>query len=190
MTESGQDGGHGGDGAHGGGDQPQDPYATPHDPYARPQDPYAQPQDPYGRPQDPYPDGSTGATPYPLGVGDQPPYGQPGYGQPAYGQPAYGQPQGYPPGAYPPDHPRATTSLVLGILGIVLCGFAAPFAWRMGKRTVTEIDASNGQLGGRGSAQAGYVLGLIGTILLGLALLLVVVLIVVAIGSIATSANA
>ena len=40
----------------------------------------------------------------------------------------------------------------------------------MGKRTVDEIDASNGQLGGRGSAQAGYILGLIGTILLGLGL--------------------
>lgn len=190
MTDSGHggDGGYGGDGAPGGSDQPQDPYA-------RPQDPYATPQDPYARPQDPYPDASTGATAYPLGVGDQPAYeqpgyGQPGYGQPAYGQPAYGQPQGYPPGAYPPDHPRATTSLVLGILGIVLCGIAAPFAWRMGKRTVTEIDASNGQLGGRGSAQAGYVLGLIGTILLGLAVAFAVILIVIAIGSIAASSNA
>ena len=73
--------------------------------------------------------------------------------------------------AYAPDHPKATTSLVLGILGIVICGIIAPFAWRMGKRTVDEIDASQGQLGGRGPAQAGYILGLIGTILLGLGLL-------------------
>ena len=69
--------------------------------------------------------------------------------------------------AYAPDHPKATTSLVLGILGIVICGIIAPFAWRMGKRAVDEIDASQGQLGGRGQAQAGYILGVIGTILLG-----------------------
>ncbi len=119
---------------------------------------------------------------------NQPPSGeQPGYWQQQSGQPAqdpnaqpqyggqppqapYGQAPGYPM-AYAPDHPKATTSLILGILGIVICGIIAPFAWRMGKRTVAEIDASHGQLGGRGSAQAGYILGLIGTILLGLGLL-------------------
>ncbi|MEP7090218.1 MAG: DUF4190 domain-containing protein [Nocardioidaceae bacterium] len=146
-----------------------------------PQDPYGQ-QPPYGEPpQDPY--------------GQQPPYGQPpGYGQPPYGQPAgygqtqpYGQPPGYPPGAYAPDHPKATTSLVLGILGIVICGIIAPFAWRMGKQTVSEIDASNGRLGGRGAAQAGYVLGLIGTILLGLGLLAIIGVIVVGVIGVATS---
>ena len=31
---------------------------------------------------------------------------------------------------------------------------------------MNEIDASGGQLGGRGQAQAGYVLGIIGTVLL------------------------
>ena len=111
--------------------------------------------------------------------GEQPGYGQQQSGQPAQdpnaqppygGQPPYGQAPGYPM-AYAPDHPKATTSLILGILGIVICGIIAPFAWRMGKRTVAEIDASQGQLGGRGSAQAGYILGLIGTILLGLGLL-------------------
>ena len=102
----------------------------------------------------------------------QDPYAQPQYGAPQpYGQAP--QAPGYPM-AYAPDHPKATTSLVLGILGIVICGIIAPFAWRMGKRTVAEIDASQGQLGGRGSAQAGYILGLIGTILLGLGLLFAV----------------
>jgi uncharacterized membrane protein YjgN (DUF898 family) len=66
----------------------------------------------------------------------------------------------------PQDHPRATLSLILGILGIVVCGIIAPFAWSIGKRTLTEIDESAGRLGGRGMAQAGYVLGLVGTILL------------------------
>jgi hypothetical protein len=81
--------------------------------------------------------------------------------------PAY--PQG--PVRYAPDHPRATTSLVLGILGVVLCQVVAPFAWAIGKKTLTEIDASQGRVGGRGAAQAGYVLGIVGTALLALSVL-------------------
>ena len=76
----------------------------------------------------------------------------------------------------PQDHPRATTSLVLGILGIVVCGICAPFAWKFGKQAVTEIDASGGRMGGRGQAQAGYILGIIGTILLILTIIFLVVL--------------
>jgi len=115
------------------------------------------------------------------------------YGQP-YGQ-EYGQPYGYAPPTIPPEHPKATTVLVLGILGLVVCGIASPFAWIMGKRTVDEIDASNGHLGGRGSAQAGYVMGIIGSIFLGLAVLaivgLVVLLIVLAGGAaVSVSSNA
>ena len=117
------------------------------------------------------------------------PYGEGAtqYGQP-YGQAQpYGQQPGY--AAYAADHPKATTALILGILGIVVCGFLAPFAWRIGKRTVDEIDASQGQLGGRGSAQAGYILGLIGTVLLGLGLLFLVGIVVVTIISAATSSS-
>ena len=76
---------------------------------------------------------------------------------------------------------------MLGILGIVICGIIAPFAWRIGKRTVDEIDASNGQLGGRGPAQAGYIMGIIGTILLGLGLLFGVLLVVIGIIGAASS---
>jgi uncharacterized membrane protein YjgN (DUF898 family) len=75
---------------------------------------------------------------------------------------------------YPPDHPRATTSLVLGILGIVACQVLAPFAWVIGRKTVAEIDAARGMVGGRGAAQAGYVMGVVGTALLGLSVLLVI----------------
>lgn len=76
------------------------------------------------------------------------------------------------PAAHSPDHPRATTALVLGILGLVVCGVAAPLAWATGRRALAEIDASQGRLGGRWMAQAGYVLGVIGTFLLGVALLM------------------
>jgi TRAP-type C4-dicarboxylate transport system permease small subunit len=87
-----------------------------------------------------------------------------------------------PPGGYgyqqqPPqqDHPRATMSMILGILGLVICGVIAPFAWNIGKKTMNEIDASGGQLGGRGMAQAGYIMGIIGTVFLALGLLFVLV---------------
>ena len=121
---------------------------------------------PTGDPHDPYAQQQPGQ-PY----GQQPPYpAPPGYAQ----QPGYG-------GGYAPDHPKATTSLILGILGLVVCGVLAPFAWRMGKRTVSEIDASHGQLGGRGTAQAGYILGLIGTILLGFVVLVMVGLVALAV---------
>jgi hypothetical protein len=105
----------------------------------------------------------------PPGYWEQQSQQQPAEQQPQY--PAYA-PQA--PVQYAPDHPKATTSLVLGILGLVVCGIIAPFAWVMGKRTVSEIDASGGRLGGRGAAQAGYILGLIGTVLLGLGLLVLV----------------
>ena len=96
------------------------------------------------------------------------PQGPPPYqGQPSYeGQPGYPQSPQQPAVQYAPDHPRAVTSLVLGILGIVLCGVLAPFAWVIGSRTLNEIDASNGRVGGRGAAQAGYILGIVGTVLL------------------------
>lgn len=96
------------------------------------------------------------------------PQGPPPYqGQPPYQQsPGYPQSPQQPAVQYAPDHPRAVTSLVLGILGIVLCGVLAPFAWVIGSRTLNEIDASNGRVGGRGAAQAGYILGIVGTVLL------------------------
>jgi len=76
-----------------------------------------------------------------------------------------------PPPGYPvvrPDHPRAVTAMILGILGIVVCSICAPFAWSIGGKAVKEIDASGGAYGGRGQAQAGYILGIIGTILMAL----------------------
>jgi hypothetical protein len=145
---------------------------TPGDPEQPRQDgpPEESPREPpYGEPYAGQPYGP----PAPYG---QQQYGQQQYGQQQYGGPApYGRPQGFPPVAYAPDHPRATTSLVLGILGIVACGILAPFAWWVGRQTVAEIDASHGQLGGRGAAQTGYLLGVIGSAMLGFVALLVVV---------------
>ena len=75
----------------------------------------------------------------------------------------------YPPPAYlppPPAHRQATTVLVLGILGIAVCGLCGPFAWTIGNRVVAEIDASGGALGGRQEANIGRILGIVATVLL------------------------
>lgn len=100
------------------------------------------------------------------------------YPPPAYGYPAYGPP--------PPDHPQATTVLILGIVGMMFCQVCAPFAWVMGRRTLNEIDASGGTVGGRSNVMVGYILGIIGSVLLILGLLAVVayiVFVIVLIGS-------
>ena len=80
------------------------------------------------------------------------------------------------------NHPKATTAMVLGIIGLLSCQVLSPFAWAIGRKAVAEIDASGGRLDGRSQAQTGYVLGVIGTIvlvlgalfLLGMGLLLLV----------------
>ncbi|QWC86123.1 hypothetical protein KLP28_05245 [Nocardioidaceae bacterium] len=76
----------------------------------------------------------------------------------------------------PPTHPRAGTVLVLGLLGVVLCGVLAPFAWVTGNRTLREIDAQPGRWGGRDQVQVGRVLGIVGSVLLGAAVLFLLVL--------------
>jgi hypothetical protein len=78
------------------------------------------------------------------------------------------------------QHSGATASMVVGILALALsCGYgltllASPVAWWLGRRSLREIDASGGTLSGRGLAQAGMVTGIVGTVLLGVAVLAVV----------------
>ncbi|GAD82102.1 DUF4190 domain-containing protein [Nocardia asteroides] len=80
-------------------------------------------------------------------------------------------PPGYPGFRPPPDHPQTTTVLVLGILGLAFCGVLAPFAWLKGRTVLAEIDASQGRTGGRSQVYAGYIMGIIGTAMLALSLL-------------------
>lgn len=172
------------------GGPPPSPYGQTQ--YGQPQ--YGQPQYgqvPYGQPQQ-YPAPQYGQPQHGQPQYGQPQYGQPQYGQPQYGQPPYGQqyppPGGWAPQPYrtgPPDHQRATWAMVLGI-GAVLgapffCGTTlvlAPFAWALGKRADHEIIESGGQLGGSGQAKAGYILGIIGTVLLVLALIVAVIVVI------------
>lgn len=95
-------------------------------------------------------------------------------------------PLGYP--APPPDHPQATLILVLGVLGLAFCGILAPFAWWKGRNALAEIDASEGRIGGRGLVYAGYVMGIIGTVIIGVSLLIgLVAVVIVVIAALASS---
>ena len=108
------------------------------------------------------------------------PEGPPGqYPPPAPGAPGGAHPYPQAPPVYrnPPNAPGAVPALVLGILGLTICGLCAPFAWWQGLSARQKIDQSGGALGGRGFATAGYVMGIIGTVILvlgGLAVFLLV----------------
>jgi hypothetical protein len=151
----------------------QNPYGAPgQQPPAYGQNPYE--QNPYGQ-QQPY-----GTPPPPQNPYGQQPYGQqPGYGQQPYGQQPYGQQPGYGYGTpAPANHPSATTALVLsliGLAGIAFCGgitlVLSPFAWRSGAKAVREIDANPGMYGGRDQANAGRIMGIIGTVLLAIGII-------------------
>ena len=111
------------------------------------------------------------------------PYQQGGPYPPGQGYPGYG----YVPA---PDHPQTTTVMILGILGIVLCQVCAPFAWVMANRARKEIAAAPpGTYGPSSGVTVGYVLGIIGTVLLVLGVLFVVVYLGIIVAVIGASAS-
>lgn len=62
------------------------------------------------------------------------------------------------------EHPDGATVLTLGILGILCCGFLAPFAWAKAARARNEMEAEPGVTwSNSGSVTAGLVLGVVGT---------------------------
>ena len=66
-----------------------------------------------------------------------------------------------------PTSGKAIAALVLGIIGITMCGCfpVSIVAWVIGKQAEREIRESGGALGGEGLAQAGWITGMIGTVL-------------------------
>ena len=115
-------------------------------------------------------------------MSEQPPHEDPTNPQqptsPPPGQ--YGYQYGYPGApAAQESSGKAVAALVLGILGLVMCGpFTAIPAIFFGRSAAREIDASQGRLGGRGLATAGLVLGIVGAVLAVVALLAVIVIFV------------
>jgi hypothetical protein len=104
----------------------------------------------------------------------------------------------YPPGGYPPqgygggyggqvEHPQGTTVLILGIIGIVACQLCAPFAWSMGNKALAEIDRDPMRYSNRSNVNLGRILGIVGTVILGVYLLLFVVYIIIVIAAVGSS---
>ena len=61
---------------------------------------------------------------------------------------------------------RGTLILVLGILGLVICGPLGIAAWIMGSGDLKEMDAGNMDPAGRGNTNIGKILGIIATVLM------------------------
>lgn len=82
---------------------------------------------------------------------------------------------------------RATASLLSGVIGLVLSivgipGMVlGPLAYFLGKSSVHRIDESKGEMGGRSTAVAGWVLGVVATAIGSLATLVYFVLLLIAI---------
>lgn len=148
---------------------PEEPQRPPPPPGWNPEGPGAAPppgpQWPSSPPGPPGPGGPTGPPPPPG-----PAYGGP---PPAYGY-GYGSP--HPAQAYP-ESSQATLALVLGIVGLtglVCIGFpllVSPFAWWIGQSEVRGIDAGRRPPQNRGQANAGRIMGIIGTVFLLLGVL-------------------
>ena len=68
------------------------------------------------------------------------------------------------------DHSQATTVLILGILSIVCCQLLGPVAWTMGNNYVNTCLVEGVEP--QGTGVAGRVLGIIGTVLFLLNILL------------------
>jgi len=132
-------------------------------------------------PPPPGPDDAAG-TPPPPPYGSAPPPPPP----PPYG----GQPPTYPPapGGYygpPPSgsNQKALWAMILGIVGLLCCSPLAIAAIVLGVIAKREIAESGGTQSGRGQAQAGFVLGIIGCVVMVLGI------IVFASGGFSTSTN-
>lgn len=66
---------------------------------------------------------------------------------------------------------RPMITLVLGIVGIICCGLAAPVAWYMGKQELAAIAAGQAAREGEQLAKVGMILGIIGSVLLVLTMI-------------------
>ncbi|MCW2748279.1 MAG: hypothetical protein JWP10_1421 [Nocardioidaceae bacterium] len=127
---------------------------------------------------------TTPEQPDPYG-GQHNPYGGQ---QPPAGQPYYGPPPGMPPYGYGrpilPKHPSSTTALVLGLVAVaggfvcLLPLLCAPFAWIVGHRALKDMREMPHTWSGEGEAKAGFILGIIGTVLLFLAIVAVILVVV------------
>lgn len=69
---------------------------------------------------------------------------------------------------------RGALILVFGILSLVVCPFFGIAAWMMGNTDLQEIDNGRMDPSGRDLTKAGRICGIVGTVLLGLQLLIII----------------
>jgi hypothetical protein len=67
---------------------------------------------------------------------------------------------------------RGTLILILGILGLVVCGPLGIAAWVMGANDLKEMDAGTMDPSGRGTTQGGKICGIIACVLMVVAFIL------------------
>jgi hypothetical protein len=98
--------------------------------------------------------------------------------------PAQQPPGGYGVGGVPQEHPKGTTILVLGILSLVCCGLLGPVAWVMGNNARSEMAARPNVIWtNKGSVTAGWVCGIVGSVILILSILYFIVVFAIIGGS-------
>ena len=112
---------------------------------------------------------------------------------PSGAPPVYPQPPpasaaaGYAVASRPTDT-QATLSLVFGLLSLTCClSILGPVAFFLGNSSLNRIQASGGTLGGEGLANAGRILGIIGSFILVAGVLLVIVRVFTSMASISTT---
>ena len=87
--------------------------------------------------------------------------------------PAYGS--GTHPYAATAEHSGATMAFVLGLISVLMMPILGPVSWYLGRKAVREIDADSGTTyRNRGLAVAGMVLGIVGTVICALIVLVLI----------------
>jgi hypothetical protein len=130
------------------------------------------------------PSGDTAPYGQPAYGSPPPGYGQPEQGQPPYGNPPYGQMPAYGTAPYPGEAglyrepSQAVLALVVAIVGLVAFQLVAPVAWVLAKREIQGIDEGRRNPANRGMAVAAKVIGIIGTVVLMLGVLIAVIAVV------------
>ncbi len=66
---------------------------------------------------------------------------------------------------------QAIAALVLGLLSLICCGILGPIAWYLGSQELKAIAAGSSPAAGEGLAKVGMILGILGTVYLGLVVL-------------------
>ena len=74
-------------------------------------------------------------------------------------------------------------ALILSIANFVVCPILAPIAWVIAGKELTAIDAGRRDPTKRDQANAARILGIIGTVLLGLGLVFIFFIVVIAVAA-------